>query len=1047
MNHQHTFDREKDFEDALVAALQARGWAGDVLVNPSEQDLTDNWARILYANNRGRDRLGDAPLTATEMQQLVDKINGLRTSCQRNAFINGGATSVMRDNPASEHCGREVTLKIYDRDEIAGGQSVYQIARQVRLATAPMLNDRRGDLTLLINGMPMFHIELKRSGVPVSQAANQIEKYAREGAFRQGLMSLVQIFVAMNPAEAVYYANPGEGRAFNPDFYFHWADWDNEPVNEWWRVADDLLSIPMAHQMIGFYTVADGKDDTLKVLRSYQYYAASAISDKVRRADWADNTPYGGYVWHTTGSGKTMTSFKSAQLIAQGHDADKVVFLMDRIELGTQSLAEYQDFADDDQQVQGTQNTAELYARLREDSRQNTLIVTSIQKMSNIFERGTVLDAEGREAPGGYRRDQLAPLRRKRLVFIVDECHRSTFGPMLATIKRTFPGAMFFGFTGTPIDEANAVRGMTTGDVFGQRLHVYSIADGIRDKNVLCFDPVKISTFDEQDMKLQVALASVHARTVAEVYAHEEKEAKFHEIMALPMTAIEERVPTAQYRTAQHREKVVEDIGRHFLVRSHGRKLHAIFATSSIPEAIAYYRLVKEKMPHLNVTGVFDPTIDNNGGGQVKEEGLVEILTDYNARFGCEFAVPTWAGFKKDVAKRLAHKRPYTALEPGKQLDMVIVVDQMLTGFDSKWVNVLYLDKVLDYDGLIQAFSRTNRLCRKDIKPHGTICYYRRPNTMERNIDQAFELYAHGRPAGVFVSKICRNVEAVNAHYEEIKFLFERAGVEGFAALPVDQESCARFASQWRKLNDRLGAAVMQGFAWSRRRYTCLTRQGKKQTATLAFDHRAYLAMARRYKELFEGPRGPRGGGDVPYEIDTRLTAIDTGLIDYEYLNSRFRKYTRAVAQGAREAEGLLEELHRSFATLSAEQQRYANMILHEAQMGTLEAPEGKTLMDHIVERQTRAHCNRVHAFAQALGLDEGQLRAVMEQHPGQNDINQGGQFDRLARTLDAARAGAYLNAAGAPVPQRQVMARARQLIRKFILEGGFDIVSDYAGS
>jgi type I restriction enzyme R subunit len=221
-----------------------------------------------------------------------------------------------------------VSLKIYDRHEIAAGQSRYQIVQQPRHGRgSPLLNDRRGDLLLLINGMPVIHIELKKSGVPVSQAYNQIQKYSREGIF-SGLFSLIQIFVAMEPAEALYFANPGPDGKFNKDYAFHWADFNNEPINDWKRFTYSLLSIPMAHQLIGFYTVADESDGVLKVMRSYQYYAAHAISDKVAKTDWKNPNRLGGYIWHTTGSGKTMTSFKSAQLIANSKDADKVVFLL-----------------------------------------------------------------------------------------------------------------------------------------------------------------------------------------------------------------------------------------------------------------------------------------------------------------------------------------------------------------------------------------------------------------------------------------------------------------------------------------------------------------------------------------------------------------------------------------------------------------------------------------------------------------------------------------------------------------------------------------------
>lgn len=396
------FNKESDFEEALIKILSENGWEKEVLKNYSEKDLLRNWADILYENNREIDRLNDFPLTDSEIEQILEQIEALKTPLKLNGFINGKSVSIVRDNPDDElHFGKEVSLKIYDRREIAAGQSRYQIVRQPKFPTkSNVLNDRRGDLMLLINGMPVIHIELKKSGIPVSQAYNQIEKYSHEGIFT-GLFSLVQIFVAMEPNETVYFANPGPDGKFNQDYYFHWADFNNEPINEWEKVASKLLSIPMAHQLIGFYTVADDSDGVLKVMRSYQYCATSAISDTVAKAKWEGNNQLGGYVWHTTGSGKTMTSFKSAQLIAGSKDADKVVFLMDRIELGIQSLKEYRGFADENENVQATENTNALISKLKSSDPTDTLIVTSIQKMSNIKDEEGGLNARDIEMIGG----------------------------------------------------------------------------------------------------------------------------------------------------------------------------------------------------------------------------------------------------------------------------------------------------------------------------------------------------------------------------------------------------------------------------------------------------------------------------------------------------------------------------------------------------------------------------------------------------------------------------------------------------------------------
>lgn len=1054
MSHQ-SFNSEAQFENALISMLTQYGWEKEVLRNPTEQDLIRNWADILYQNNRDAVRLGNYPLTETEMQQIIDNINTLHTPLALNEFINGGTTTIKRDNPDDvANFGKNVTLKIYDRREIAGGQSRYQIVQQPKFPTSsPLLNNRRGDLMLLINGMPVFHIELKKSGVDVSQASNQIEKYSREGIFSQGIFSLVQIFVAMNPEETLYFANPGSEGMFNNKFFFHWADFYNEPVNYWEQIAKQLLSIPMAHQLIGFYTIPDKKDGVLKVMRSYQYYAANAISNKVAKTHWEDKTIYGGYVWHTTGSGKTMTSFKSAQLIANSGDADKVVFLMDRIELGTQSLDEYQGFAGDEDNVEGTENTRKLVEKLESDSRNLRLIVSSIQKMGLVFDQ-----TPGEE--GGYPKQRLDKIRKKRIVFIIDECHRSTFGETLAEIKNNFPNALYFGFTGTPIEDANSIRNMTTSDLFGERLHLYSIADGIRDGNVLGFDPDMAPTMRDSDIRNAVALAKAKARNLDEVYADKAKQKAYDAIMALPMIytktdavtgrypdGVEDLLPEENYRLQGHREKVVEDIVREFPRLSANRKFHSILATSSIIEAIEYYRLLKGAASHLKVTAVFDPSIDNNGAerAMIKEDGLKEILTDYNNRFGQNFSIPTWQAFKKDVARRMSHKKPYQRIDREGQLDIMIVVDQMLTGFDSKWVNTLFLDKVLAYEGLIQAFSRTNRTFDHD-KKFGNIRYYRRPYRMKRNIEKAFELYAQGKEQGVFVSKIGLNINGMNDSFKKIESLFKRENIENFAKLPGDTLVCARFAKLWRELNGYHDAAKMQGFTWERKRYKWTDEEGSLRYSTIAFEEISYRTLAQRYKELHNGGGGGEGIEEAPYEIEPYLMHIDTGMIDSEYLNSRFKKYLKAFYSEEEEQtlEDVSRELHKSFASLTADDQKYAGIFLNDIQQGKVTREDidpGKSLNDYIQDYRTAAKNDQIHRFAVEFGVDEEKLREIIALNLPEDNLNMGGYFNELKDTVDKSAARELINRLkGRRLPPPIAWSQAEALLREFIIRGGFEL-------
>lgn len=1039
-----TFTNEAEFEKGLIKVLRDKGWGEhDVIKNPTEEQLLENWAKILFENNKSIDRLNNIPLTHSEMQQILEQINILKTPLKLNSFINGRTVSITRDNEEDKlHFGKEISLKIYDRAEIAAGQSRYQIVQQPIFKTkSKILNDRRGDLMLLINGMPVIHIELKKSGVPVSQAYNQIEKYSREGLFT-GLFSLVQVFVAMEPDESVYFANPGMDGKFNKDYYFHWADKWNDPINEWKKVTSDLLSIPMAHQLIGYYTVADDADGVLKVMRSYQYYAANAISDKIKKTNWKDKNSLGGYIWHTTGSGKTMTSFKSAQLIANSKDADKVIFLMDRIELGTQSLQEYRAFADASDDIQATENTGVLVTKLKSNDPANTLIVTSIQKMSNINSEEDGLNSKDIEL-----------ISNKRIVFIVDECHRSTFGDMLIAIKDTFTNAIFFGFTGTPIQDENQKKDNTTATVFGDELHRYSIADGIRDKNVLGFDPYKILTYRDKDLRKAVALQESKSKNEIEALSDEKKKKVFNKFMTEFKMAgytdasgkyikgIEDFVSKAQYERIEHQNQVIDDILDNWITLSQNFKFHAIFATSSIPEAIEYYRLLKvkiqEKNLNLKFTALFDSNIDNDDGAKsaFKEDGIVEIMEDYNKRYEQDFSLKIFSKFKKDIASRLAHKKPYNYIEknPEKQIDLLIVVDQMLTGFDSKWINTLYLDKVLKYETIIQAFSRTNRLFGAD-KPFGTIRYYRYPHTMEENINKAVKLYSGDKPLGLFADRLENNLKKLNKLYDEISELFENAKIENFEKLPDDLTERAEFAKLFKKFNETLEASKIQGFKWSELEYK-FEESKPKRVVKLDIDENTYLILVQRYKEL-PSSSGSGGNIDIPFEIEGYITEIDTDKIDTDFMNSRFDKYRKIIDSGdVVEIEKTLNELHKSFATLSQEEQKYANIFIHDIQNGDIQIDSSKTFREYVAQYQANAENSQIMKLVELFRLDNEKLKEIMNLNVTESNINDYGRFDDLKNSVDKEKAKLYFEELeGCKLPIPRVNIKVHNLLKDFIL-------------
>ena len=1020
------FNKEADFENALIALLATKSWEKEVLRHPTEEDLIANWQVHLNKINQHIDKL-DVPLIRSEMNQILEQVQALKTPYALNGFINGKTVAIKRENEASRHFGKEVSLDIFDREEISAGKSRYQIAQQPHFTPrSDLYPKQRGDLMLLINGMPMFHIELKRSGVPISQATNQIERYHKAGAF-SGIFSLVQVFVAMTPEECRYFANTSG--PLNPAFYFRWADFNNLYMNDWDKVATHFLSIPMAHQFIGDYTIADAKDEQLKVLRSYQYYAVNKIADTVAKTDWTAGNQRGGYIWHTTGSGKTVSSFKSAQLISRRKDADKVIFLLDRIELGKQSLEEYQNFADSKNDVQATENTAILLAKLKSKQDRDRLIVTSIQKMSNI------------KAEEGVNEADIEQISGKRLVFIIDEAHRTTFGDMLLTIKHTFPNALFFGFTGTPIEEENARKDSTTATIFGNELHRYSIADGIRDENVLGFHPFHIRTFKDSDLRRAVALQEAKASDESEVFADEAKKAIYNRFMNdVPMAGkynedgkyqkgIEDYVPNVQYQTPEHVNAVIKDMLENWQRLSQGKKYHAIFATSSISEAVNYYRLIKAKNSGLKLTALFDPNISNEEQDDSdKEEWIAEILADYNAQFDTSFGYASYAKFKTDLSDRLSHINAYKRIKPDEQLDLLIVVDQMLTGFDSKWINTLYLDKILDYANLIQAFSRTNRLCDKTDKPFGLIRYYRKPHTMQQNIERAVKLYSGDRPMGLFVDNLDKVIDKMNVCFADIADIFKRAEVADFATNPDDATACAKFVKLFNQLNEHLQAARLLGFVWEKLSYDVMQEDDSVITATLDFDQETYDKLLARYKDLFKEEPGGGGGGsdEVPFDLRSYINEIETDKIDQDYMNARFEKWLKAI--GSMEETAALEELHHSFATLSKEDQKFAELFLHDVQSGDIELDPSLALSDYIADYKQKDANDKVVKVIKDLGLDGNLLRAMLTRKYTRENLDLG-RLNSLKATVDREKAKVYFN------EERMIFLNKRidEFLREFI--------------
>lgn len=753
-----------------------------------------------------------------------------------------------------------------------------------------------------------------------------------------------------------------------------------------------------------------------------------------------------------SGSGKTLTSFKSAQLIVSSGMADKVVFLVDRKALGKQSFDDYRAFASASEEIQDTADTNILVGKLKSDDSDDALIITSIQKLSNVTR-----DAEN------IKTADIDKIVAKRIVIIIDEAHRSTFGEMLTNIKNTFIHAIIFGFTGTPIQDDNSKKDNTTTTIFGDELHRYTLGDGIRDKNVLGFDPYMESTFLDIELRERVALMKAKAQSYDEVKGNPKKEKIYFKFMDPTQVkiygeqrgkkfvkGIEDYIPNSQYEDEKHQKAVVDNIVKFWNIFSRGGMFHAIFATSSIPEAVAYYRLFKSVAPHLKVTAVFDPNIDNEGGGSLeKEDGIVEILEDYEVIFGPSFGLPTYDSFREDVQLRLAHKKPYNRIPVDKQINLLIVVNQMLTGYDSKWINALYLDKVMEYENLIQAFSRTNRLFG-DEKPFGIIKYYRRTHTMRRNIEIAVKAYSGDIPTGLFVDKLPSNLNSMNRFFDEIADLFKNAGIENFEKLPEEKSEKRKFAKLFKQFNQRLEAAQIQGFSWSKDTYTVAEPDESESYIVMHFDYNTYLALLQRYKELPSGGGGGTGE-EPPFEIDTHITEINTDSIDADYMNSRFDKFFRLWQQGNIDWETLdqvLKDLHKSYSMLPREQQRYANLFISDVQSGKITVDPTMTFRDYIAKYMRKAEDARIARIVRRLGCYEKLLRTLLDRKVTEANYKEFGYFDELVASVDKGKAKKFFI-----VIERDSYRDYRLnmyisgYLKRFVTSGGVDPYADVIDS
>lgn len=649
---------EAALENGLIATLQQMNY--EYVQIEEEKNLRTNFKSQLEKHNRKRlEEIGRTKFTEAEFEKIL-------------IYLEGGTrfekAKKLRDLfPLELDNGERLWVEFLNRTHWC--QNEFQVSHQI---TVEGRKKCRYDVTILINGLPLVQIELKRRGVELKQAYNQIQRYHKTSF--HGLFDYVQLFVISNGVNTRYFANnPNSGYKFT----FNWTDADNVPFNELEKFATSFFDKCTLGKIIGKYIVLHEGDKCLMVLRPYQFYAVEKILDRVK------NSNNNGYIWHTTGAGKTLTSFKAAQLVAELDDVDKVMFVVDRHDLDTQTQSEYEAF--EPGAVDSTDNTDELVKRLHGNSK---IIITTIQKLNAAVSKQW------------YSR-RIEEIRHARIVMIFDECHRSHFGDCHKNIVRFFDNTQIFGFTGTPIFVENAVDGHTTKEIFGNCLHKYLIKDAIADENVLGFLVEYYHGNADVDNANQNRMTEI---------------AKF--------------------------------ILNNFNKSTFDGEFDALFAVQSVPTLIRYYKIFKSLNPKIRIGAVFtyasnssqdDALTGMNTGSYVSEstgeaDELQAIMDDYNDMFGTSFTTENFRAYYDDINLRMKKKK--TDMKP---LDLCLVVGMFLTGFDSKKLNTLYVDKNMDYHGLLQAFSRTNRVLNEKKRFGKIVCF----RDLKSNVDASIKLFSN----------------------------------------------------------------------------------------------------------------------------------------------------------------------------------------------------------------------------------------------------------------------------------------------------------------
>ena len=777
------YESEAMLEEKLIKHLELLGYSRINLNNLN--DVKENFRKQVNAHNI--EELKGKELSDREFDRLYTMITG------KGVFA---SSKILREKQFLERDnGEKVYIELFNNRQWC--KNIYQVSNQITSITGE--KETRYDVTLFINGLPLIQIELKARGKTLKEAVNQIERYRRT-SYKE-LYKFIQIYVVSNGVNTKYFANTdGE---INFGYTFFWTDEENNRISNLSEFSMYFLEKCFVSKMIARYMVINETDKQLMVMRPYQVYAVESL---VKQALETNNN---GYIWHTTGSGKTLTSFKASQILANEPNIKQVFFLVDRKDLDTQTFDEFNKF--EPGSVDFTNSTYRLVKNIQDSSK--PLIITTIQKMANAINSPRYAEL-------------MEKYRNEKVVFIIDECHRSQFGDMHKAIKMHFNKAQYFGFTGTPrFIENKSQDGRTTADIFEKCLHKYLLKDAINDGNVLGFSVDYYKTIDANLDKIDYV--EVEGINTEEAY------------MA------DERI-----------NNITEGILTMHPLKTSDMTYTAIFATASIPQLVKYYNCFKSKKTDLKIAAIFTygPNEDYEGKDELSCESLERIIEDYNKTFDTNYSVNTFDSYFKDVSKRVKNA----------EIDILIVVNMFLTGFDSKKLNTLYLDKSLKYHDLIQAFSRTNRV-EKATKTQGNIVSFR---TTKKAVDNAIRIFSDTSDPDEVLLKPYEYYK--NKFIEVAKQLKEIVPTVEFVDTIQSEDEKKKFIVIFRELTKILiKLRIFREFNFTEEE--------------VGISHQEYLDYKSKYLDLATGKEA-QNKVSILNDIDFELELMYTDKINVDYI-------------------------------------------------------------------------------------------------------------------------------------------------------------------